>query len=181
MLPVWTVQYVFVLEHISPRDVRWQKMCRCVCTTSWRAWRINAAEPRMRTSCSDKRSSRWRSPNRHCTTSWRGPKRWEDNNGDAFCYVVGHGKTLAATLVETKQQKHSDIQRNNIILSICLGPVNDDTVREYWLWVVVVIRKAVKMTTVVDVIMENAVGGWISSPPGDARQCCGLLTTWNLS
>lgn len=55
---------------------RWPKMCQYVCTTSWRAWRTNAAEPRTRTSCSGRGSSRWRSQNKHCTTSWRGPKRW---------------------------------------------------------------------------------------------------------
>lgn len=60
---------------------RWPKMCQYVCTTSWRAWRTNAAELRTRTSCSGRGSSRWRSQNKHCTTSWRGPKRWAKGCG----------------------------------------------------------------------------------------------------
>lgn len=81
-----------------PWDLRWPKMCRCVCTTSWRAWRTSAAEPRMRTSCSGRKSSRWRSPNRRCKTSLRGPKRWEDEHGDAFwCWAVkGRGRNICS-------------------------------------------------------------------------------------
>lgn len=56
-------------------------MFQYVCTTSWRAWRTNAAEPRTRMSCSGRGSSRWRSRNKHCTTSWRGPKRWAKGCG----------------------------------------------------------------------------------------------------
>lgn len=55
---------------------RWPKMYLCVYTMNWRLWKTSVRGLKMKTSCSGKRSSRWRSPNRPCRTSSREPKRY---------------------------------------------------------------------------------------------------------
>lgn len=98
-------------------------MYQYVCTTSWRAWRTNAVGLRMRMSCSDRGSSRWRSPSKHCTTSWRGPKRWAKRCGRCFdMWSAGHQS--ARTIVGSNHPRDVTHANSRRCEKVC--PV--------WLW-----------------------------------------------